>query len=480
MDEQETNNHYIKEQINDLRKHLLSLNLGNNLLDYQHSSKIFTQVRIIDELHDNVFEQIEAGKEFSFCPLPKPRLVPDDEETSEFLSSLDKYKKENIIYLHAMEGSKNRSRSKQTKVMEQIERQARDHVRQGLGWNAWVPEIGLNIDELCNRHEINPGFELIQDDFKKSKERYHDSFLQTRVDEKEISLRLKRLYDRSKLSINQKGVGTLFCAFGFLQWYESDSTERSCLAPLILFPVELNRYRGGMYDYRLSKMGGVKPTGNLTLEVYLRKNFGIDLPKFGMDDSLESYFKKVIEVVSPLNPRWKLCRYMTVGIFDYLKIAIYQDLDSKSWKPGEDITDHEYIQKLFTKHKPIFPGEGSNGMDVGECFKVVPLLVSNADSSQHNAITEILKGEHLTIIGPPGTGKSQTIANTIAAATYEGKKVLFVAEKLAALEVVKDRLENVGLGPFCFNLHTKGLTTKEVRKALDRRINMEKPTYNPR
>lgn len=479
MDGQETNNHFIEEQVNNLRKQLLSLNLGNNLLDYQHSTKNLTQVRIIDELHDNVFGQIEVGKEFSFRPLPKPRETPDDEESSEFISSLNKYKKENIIYLLAMEGYKNLPRSRKTQQsLEQIKRQARDHVRRDLGWKIWVPEIDLETDELCRRHEINPNFELAQDDFNESAERYHDSYLQTKENEIELSQRLKRLYDRSKLSINQKGVGTLFCAFGFLQWYESDSTERACLAPLILFPVEISRNRGGIYNYRLSKMGGVKPTGNLTLEVYLRKHFNVDLPKFGKDDSPESYFKKVIDEVCQLNPRWNVCRFLTVGIFDYLKIAIYQDLDSESWKTGEDISNHRYIQKLFTKRSPILPGDGNNGTDVRECFKVAPILVSNADSSQHSAITEILKGEHLTIIGPPGTGKSQTIANTIAAAIFEGKKVLFVAEKLAALEVVKDRLENVGLGPFCFNLHTKGLTSKEVKKALDRRINMEKPDFS--
>jgi len=478
MDLSDNHKKFVEEQIDKFRDKLLSINLGNNLLSYEHTSKNLTQMRIIDELYENIFDQLEGGKEFSFSPLPLPLENPDDEDGEEFVSRLKQFKEKNEIYLYARKGCQSLPNSKRKNELEKIERQAKDFVRQELGMDKWVPQVGLKIDELCRRHEINPDYELIESGIEESGERYHDSYLQTKENEQQLLVRLKRLYDRSRLSINQKGVGTLFCAFGFLKWFEDDASNKPLYAPLILFPVEIKRYRGiGRNNFRLSKMGGGKPTSNITLEHRL-KGFEVDLPKFDKDDSPESYLNKVKNEVCAFNSRWEIKRFLTIGIFDYLKIAIYQDLDVESWKAGEDLSCNKYIQKLFTEKRPINPSEVNKDLDVRESFNKVPVLISNADSSQHSAITEILKGNHLTVIGPPGTGKSQTIANTIAAATFEGKKVLFVAEKLAALEVVRDRLDSVGLGPFCFNLHTKGLVSKEVKSALERRLRLNDSDFS--
>ena len=111
-------------------------------------------------------------------------------------------------------------------------------------------------------------------------------------------------------------------------------------------------------------------------------------------------------------------------------------------------------------------------VDQPEIEARVPCLVMDADSSQFSALVDIGEGKNLAIEGPPGTGKSQTIVNAIGAALSEGKKVLFVAEKLAALNVVKARLEAVGLGEFLLPLQAEKSTREQVMESIRTRLDM--------
>src|SRR5206468_5882639 len=110
-----------------------------------------------------------------------------------------------------------------------------------------------------------------------------------------------------------------------------------------------------------------------------------------------------------------------------------------------------------------------HALDSEELASQVPSLIYDADSSQHSALVDALAGKNLVIEGPPGTGKSQTITNLIAAALVSGKTVLFVAEKLAALEVVRNRLDKAGLGLFCLELHSHRTQKKEFLEDLTAR-----------
>jgi predicted ATP-dependent serine protease len=100
----------------------------------------------------------------------------------------------------------------------------------------------------------------------------------------------------------------------------------------------------------------------------------------------------------------------------------------------------------------------------------VPLLITEADSSQFAAIADVMDGKNLAIKGPPGTGKSQTITNILAAALAKRMKVLFVAEKMAALEVVKKRLDEAGLGEFCLELHSTKARKQDALESLRKRL----------
>ena len=469
---------HIHAQIGEFRKQLLGMTLRNNLLNCPHGPRVQAQVRVVDELPDIVFERIEAGGDFMFLSLPEPRDQPDDEDSDEFLEALARHKRESATYAAAIEQvSAQRDR---TGGLVSIEREARDHVRLRLGMGEWESERGLSAEALCRRRGIDSGYELPSSTQEESAARHHDTALQTLLPEDVLSASLAHLRDRARSSINQTGVATLFASLGFLEWFESDDSDQPHLAPLVLVPGDLDRQLvRGKYVYRF-RGTGESATVNVTLAVYLRENFGLELPKFDTDDSPESYFEKVNVEICTHRRRWRVRRFLTIGLFPYSKLAIYEDLAVNGWPVDQSLVAHGNIRTLLAQSGVSdIPYAENREIDADEWAAEVPILIYDADSSQHSAIADILSGKNLTIFGPPGTGKSQTIANAIAAATMAGKKVLFVAEKLTALEVVQDRLEKAGLGPFCFNLHAQGLKASAVRRSLKERVSMPRPAFDP-
>ena len=472
---------HINAQLGEFRKQLLGMTLRNHLLHCPHGDGVSAQLRVIDELPDTVFEQLEKGDEFGFLPLPEPRDKPDDEDSDEFQDALEGYKRTSAMYRAAVEQLSTR-KDKDT-TLAPIERDARDHVRVLLGMDVWKPEQGLTPEQLCRRRGINPDYELPESEQAEIFERHHDNALQTRLAGEALAARLGLLRDRARSSISQKGVGTLFAAFGFLEWFESDDSDLPRLAPLIMVPAELVReLQHGKYRYSFRSLGdeaAEKAIENVTLRLHLRQTFGLELPKLEQDDSPESYFEKIRDDVCAHRRRWRIRRFITIGIFTDTKLAIYEDLNPQAWPRGQELASHENIRTLMAQAGVSdIPYAENHPIDEDEAATTSPFLIYDADSSQHSAIMDVLAGKNLTIFGPPGTGKSQTIANTIAAAAMAGKTVLFVAEKRTALEVVWDRLAKAGLGDFCFNLHGQGLRSGEVKRSLEERLTMSPPAFN--
>jgi hypothetical protein len=151
---------------------------------------------------------------------------------------------------------------------------------------------------------------------------------------------------------------------------------------------------------------------------------------------------------------------------------MFQDLDEAVWADAGGLAAHPVIGTLLGGNvetgAAMFAEE--HDIDSPEVAEKVPLLALDADASQHSAIYDAMSGRNLVIEGPPGTGKSQTITNIIAAALANGKRVLFMADKQAALRVVKDRLDNVGLGDFCLELHSGKARKKDMLDTLARRL----------
>ena len=299
-----------------------------------------------------------------------------------------------------------------------------------------------------------------------------ESTLQTKLDKDPLAAKLTSLFYESKEHEEEQGVNVLYLALGFLRWYEDANAEIARYAPLVLVPVDLSR-DGARHRYRLQARDEDLMT-NLSLKLFLESHYAItlpDLPEEG-DWSPGSYLAEVALAVAK-EERWEvLTDEQLLGFFSFSKFLLWRDLDPKYWPSGQAPGEQAIVRRLLSSatercspnsHPPIVPPH-ANLDDHYTPHDLVYVL--DADSSQTVAIQTALAGRDLTIQGPPGTGKSQTIANLIGAAIGQGKKVLFIAEKMAALEVVKTRLVQAGLGPLCLELHSRKASKTSVHAQL--------------
>ena len=467
---------HISKQISDSRRQLLGLTLRNPLLSCPHDQNAKAQIRIVHELHDAVFERFERGDVFSIAPLPEPRDAPDDEDDEEFEKALTDHKGISLTYRQALKQL--RLSTQGTNSLETLDREARDHVRLLLGRGKWVSEHSLSPAELADRHGINPSFDLAPSDGEEKFECYYDDALQTLLYERDLTPRLRRLRERARSDLRDRGISTLFAAFGFLEWYEDDEAQKPHLAPLVLVPVELERVlRSRRRVYELRRTGGAI-TRNAALAEDLKRRFDLELPDLGSDDTPESYFKKIDPILN-YKRRWRICRFLTIQLFSDAKLAIYADIDISSWPDGAAPSEHPGVRQLLSETGVAdAPYAHDHDIDGDKAATRLPTLIYDSDSSQHSAIVDAMGGSNLAIYGPPGTGKSQTIANLVAAAMDAGKTVLFVAEKLTALDVVHKRLREAELDRYCFVLHSRGIRREAVRQELGQRVNAIPPEFD--
>ncbi len=170
--------------------------------------------------------------------------------------------------------------------------------------------------------------------------------------------------------------------------------------------------------------------------------------------------------------RWRVRRFVTIGIFAFARLVMYSDLDPRQWSTS--LSKHPIVSRLLAgSDDPVDDALPIYDVDSPEIEAAVPYAIADADSSQHSAVVDVVRGRNLVIVGPPGTGKSQTITNVIAACMHAGKSVLFVAEKMAALNVVKSRLDDAGLGGFCLEVHSAKARRKDVIASLADRIALQ-------
>ncbi len=306
--------------------------------------------------------------------------------------------------------------------------------------------------------------------------RHTDLRLQTRLSSERLQSRLLGVYYDAQTYEQEQGVSILYLALGFLKWYESAASDKARYAPLLLVPVDLERLSAASRFHLRYREEDI--TTNLSLQAKLKGEFGISLPDVPeMDEILPAaYFKAVAQTVDD-QPRWEvLSDDMVLWFFSFAKYLMYRDLDPASWPAHSPLGSNPTLSSLL--------GEGfvSEPALCGDGDKIDPLIppanmvhVTDADSSQAVVIEEVRRGRHLVVQGPPGTGKSQTITNLIATAVKEGKKVLFVAEKMAALDVVYSRLERLGLGTLCLELHSHKANKKAVLDELARTLLLRRP-----
>ncbi|QHS61679.1 DUF3320 domain-containing protein [Chitinophaga agri] len=304
----------------------------------------------------------------------------------------------------------------------------------------------------------------------------YDTRLQTAETATALQNRLLNTYYAARTSLEEQGVNILFLTLGMLKWYEKDNGKEARYAPLILIPVSLER-SSARERFRL-RYTGSDVEMNLSLQTKIKAEYGIILPDIpeGDDIAVNEYIQQVADTINGMQGWDVITDTAELGFFSFGKLMLYHDLDSDGWPADEQPADHPILQSLFgdgfSDGAPVVPEDAFIDTDTNahELHQVV-----DADGSQLLAMLAVQEGRNLVIQGPPGTGKSQTITNLIANAIGEGKKVLFVAEKMAALEVVKRRLDSIQLGDACLELHSHKANKKELHQELRKTLELRKP-----
>lgn len=264
----------------------------------------------------------------------------------------------------------------------------------------------------------------------------------------DLKRRLRRIYDNARSTLEERGVITLYITIGAISW--NDDVLGESVSPLILIPCEFV-YKGASSALKV-KAADEDIQLNPAIKYYFKEKHKIELPELpsGIDRvALEKYLANVERILEDQD--WKVSLEAWIGTFSFESLVLYQDL-----KILADLACTNPIVAALARALSETP-EGSEALpealDELKSPEIIPIPILPADSSQVQALAYSALDNHLVIHGPPGTGKSQTISNIIADALGRNKKVLFVSAKMAALNVVYERLKKEGLGEFCLEAH---------------------------
>jgi hypothetical protein len=445
MENSKYENTFEFDSLESLQKCLLDLTARNPLLNF--STKKTTQIEIVDEQPNQLYHYLMSEKAMTFLAVPEPT-------------------------------------KKQLKAAPNFQRQepGKKTTLSTPDAKEWAEHLNINIhkDLPINTLPVTKG--------SPSPSKHNDNAIQTLLYPTQLEYKLRNLSNKAHAAIEEKGSNILHLSLGFLEWTEKVEKNNKQLklirlAPLFLIPLQLNKgkldKRTGTYRYTINYNGeDILP--NISLQEKMRVDFNLYIPDLDNTTTPEEYFAQIQKIISKNQPDWSIKRYANISLLNFNKLLMYRDLDPNNWPDPSFINTHPIVGQLFS-NQPIIDNSSIAQEMAKKNNKIknqFPLIYS-ADSSQYKAIVKALNGDNLVMEGPPGGGKSQNITNLIAAALYQGKKVLFVAEKLAALEVVKQRLDNAGLGEFCLELHSHKSQKRKVLANIKKRIEMRHSFSKP-
>ncbi|MFO0403347.1 MAG: DUF4011 domain-containing protein [Alphaproteobacteria bacterium] len=299
-----------------------------------------------------------------------------------------------------------------------------------------------------------------------------DDKLRVQLPPADLVRRLRDIMQDARTAREETGVPTLYLALGALIWRDPATPEIERRAPLALLPVALER-EGVSQNFKLrGALGDIAE--NLSLREMLKVNFKATLPDFDADAYTPTAWAEAVAALVAERTNWRVdADALAIGLFSFAKFLMWRDLGPEE-NPG--LADHPIVRALVGGEALSIPPVFADEADVDAEIPVERLdHVMDVDGSQALAAEAVRRGGHVVIQGPPGTGKSQTISNIIAQAVLDGRSVLFVAEKLAALEVVKRRLESIGLGAACLELHSEKQSKRAVLDELRATLSLPMP-----
>lgn len=288
---------------------------------------------------------------------------------------------------------------------------------------------------------------------------------------------LKTLKTRAEAEFLDAGIWVLYVGLGRLDWVDVD--EKPAQSPLFLMPARLTQ-EGPDKRWHLRRSDDGEPALNPALAVKLQTDFGIEIPSLDEMDTPDVEHTLAIVEAAVANTRWKVEPKVVMGTFTFQKEVIYRDLCDNANK----IAGHPIVRLMAEgPASPVaadlqFEPEAEDTLDVRHPPESLACVL-DADATQRQCVIAARAGRSFVMDGPPGTGKSQTIANVVAQLLKDGKTVLFVSEKAAALEVVQRRLAERQLNPFALSLHSQNATRKAVAQELGRALE-ERPAARSR
>lgn len=387
------------------------------------------------------------------------------------------------------------------------------HIRPGMHC---VPLITLDVPELVEILCQGDNYRLMDNPTEKQADvfrcgtldtmYYKDDFgpfvskglsehkLYAYADEDEMESQLKSIARQAKTNLEENGATSLFLTVGLLHWQDEEESENATgwrrrraktdhAAPIMLLPVEIVQRQGGTgYSVHTTEDPLIF---NITIFELLKQRFGIDMSNVlnlaatdggqndqAIDNDIALTIKKAFAAIRlALADRqgWNVHEECTLGLYSFLKFVMWNDIHQYAEQMQESPVVKSLIESKLLLND--VPDADARQLDVDKAPHDFALPI-DVDSSQLEAIADAGEGKSFLLYGPPGTGKSQTITNMVANALYKGKRVLFVAQKMAALDVVQNRLERIGLAPFCLELHSNKATKSHVLQQFDQTLQM--------
>ena len=459
-----------KDKFEVLRKDLLDLTRKNRLINTRLNARIVPLIRVVDELPDVLFNNLLNGKKFQFAPLPHLNEDPKDEKSKSFIDAFRHAQITNEKYnasMDAIDGNADDAGEQKRR----LDRSLKDEVRVSLEMKPRPSKAEpKRLADHAEQNDINPSYDLPEPGDSRGDGKHEDREIQTLLLPGDLERLAQRVYSKGQSFLEETGVNVIQGAFGFIEWSESENSEDRLFSPLILLPVAFSKKKSkGGFKFSATSTGE-EATLNRFIFEKLKRDFGVILPEFDAEeDGVEGYMDRVSKEVDLSKIRGKIRRFVCFGEFRASQIAIYVDLWPKSLIVTKIV---DVLINGSDENRGVGRIASDYETDDPQVEKKVPRLILDSDASQFSTLVDIADGKDLAVEGPPGTGKSQTIVNAIANALHDGKKVLFVAAKKAAIEVVENRLASNGLGEFILPIHPND-SRREFVDSLRQRVEMD-------